>query len=318
MNITVILCTYNRCHSLSRALESLAASRLPYTFKWEILVVDNNSNDGTREVAQKFCNLWPDRFRYLFEPRAGKSYALNTGIKNAAGHILAFTDDDVVVEADWLQNLTASLNDDAWAGSAGRTLPERNFSPPRWIPRKGLYALAPLAVFDRGTVPFQLTEPPFGNNMAYRRAVFEKYGGFRVDLGPCAGSPNSQKSEDSEFGLRLIAAGERLRYEPSAVLYHAVPQNRVQKKYFLDWWFDKSRGDIRGFGVEPGTRWFMGGIPVYLFRKFTLWGLRWLLAIDPSVRFAGKLKVWGIAGMIFECRRAAVETAANRNRDGRA
>ena len=204
MNVTVILCTYNRCASLSRALDSLAASKLPGSLLWEILIVDNNSNDSTREVARQFCDRYPGRFRYLFEPSPGKSYALNAGIENATGKILAFTDDDVVVEQDWLQNLTASLNGDVWAGSAGRTLPERKFSPPHWIPRKGIYALAPLAVFDRGTEPFQLAETPFGNNMAYQKAMFEKYGGFRTDLGPCAGSLEAQKSEDSEFGLRLM------------------------------------------------------------------------------------------------------------------
>ena len=303
MNITVLLCTHNRCESLAKALDSLAGSTLPDSVAWEVLVVDNNSSDRTREVTQNFCDRYPDHFRYLFEPRPGKSNALNAGIKNAMGDILAFTDDDVAVEPTWLQNLTAVLQDSAWAGSAGRTLPEQSFSPPSWIPRKGLHALAPLAVFDRGTEPFQLAETPYGNNMAYRKSIVEKYGGFRVDLGPCANSLDVQKSEDSEFGTRLLESGERLRYEPSAVLYHSVPQNRVQKSYFLGWWFDKARSDIRGFGMEPGIHWFISGIPIYLFRRLSVWTARWLFAFEPSVRFDAKIKVWGIAGMILECHR---------------
>src|SRR5208337_3393064 len=216
MKITVILCTHNRSESLSKTLESLAASTLPDSVEWEVLVVDNNSSDRTRDVAESFCDHQPDHFRYLLEPRPGKSHALNTGIENSTGDILAFTDDDVTVEPMWLHNLTADLHDDAWAGSGGRTLPELNFSPPRWIPRQGLYALAPLAIFDRGSNPSELFETPYGNNMAYKRVMFEKYGGFRVDLGPCAGSLEAQKSEDSEFGLRLFAAGERLHYAASA------------------------------------------------------------------------------------------------------
>ena len=54
MNITVILCTYNRCQSLSRALESVAVSLLPASIEWEVLVVDNNSSDQTREVVDNF------------------------------------------------------------------------------------------------------------------------------------------------------------------------------------------------------------------------------------------------------------------------
>jgi len=315
MNITVILCTYNRCENLSKALESLAASALPDS--WEVLVVDNNSSDRTREVTQNFCDRYPGRFRYMFEPRPGKSNALNAGIKDARGDILAFTDDDVTVEPTWLRNLTVVLQDSTWAGSAGRTLPEQSFSPPSWIPRKGLYALAPLAVFDRGAEPFQLSETPYGNNMAYRKSMFEKYGGFRADLGPCAGSLDVQKSEDSEFGTRLLEAGERLRYEPSAVLFHSVPQIRVQKSYFLGWWFDKARSDIRGFGLEPSTRWFIRGIPIYLFRRLAAWTVRWLLAFEPSLRFDAKIKVWEIAGMILECHRMSRQPKPRRECDAR-
>jgi glycosyltransferase involved in cell wall biosynthesis len=107
MKVSVIVCTYNRCRSLARALESLSASVMPATAEWEVLVMDNNSNDGTREVAQRFCELNPSHFRYLFEPTQGKSHALNTAIRESSGEILAFTDDDVAVEPSWLQNLTS-------------------------------------------------------------------------------------------------------------------------------------------------------------------------------------------------------------------
>jgi len=268
-------------------------------------------------VAENFCKQYPGRFRYLFELRSGKSHALNTGIAHAQGDVLAFTDDDVTVEPTWLENLTAPLYDDAWAGSGGRTLPERNFSPPGWIPREGLHALGPLAVFDRGPEPCQLSETPFGNNMAYKKTVFEKYGGFRVDLGPRAGSRVAQKSEDSEFGARLLAAGERLRYEPSAILYHSVPPFRLQKGYFLAWWFDKGRADIRGFGIEPGSKRFISGIPLYLFRRLSVWTLRWITAFEPSARFDSKLKVWTTVGKIVECHLLSLEAKTNRECDAR-
>lgn len=67
MKTTVILCTYNRCQSLARALESAAALKVPESDMWEILVVDNNSTDKTREVVESFCGQYPGRFRYLFE-----------------------------------------------------------------------------------------------------------------------------------------------------------------------------------------------------------------------------------------------------------
>ena len=303
MKITTILCTYNRCQSLAKALDSVAASTVPEPVEWEVLVVDNNSRDQTREVVEDFCRRYPGRFRYMFEPQRGKSHALNAAIREAQGDVLAFTDDDVAVEPTWLQNLTAALRTGEWVGSGGRVLPERNFSLPRWLTLEERYALAPLAMFDLGPDAGQLTEPPFGNNMAFQKKMFNKYGCFRTDLGPSLGS--EIRGEDTEFGGRLLAAGERLRYEPSAVVYHSVPEQRLQKNYFLTWWFDKARADVRTFGIPPGTRWFVAGIPLVLFRRIAVWTLRWMVAIEPSRRFSCKLKVWGLAGTIVEsCQRS--------------
>ena len=314
MMISVIMCTYNRCQTLANALDSLAASVLPNAVEWEVLVVDNSSRDQTRSVVEDFCRQYPGHFRYLFEPRQGKSYALNAGIREARGDVLAFTDDDVTVEPEWLQNLTAGLRNGEWEGAGGRSLPQGTFSPPRWLGLEARYALAPLAIFDLGTVAGELTEAPFGNNMAFRKEMFEKHGGFRIDLGPRPGSRGPQKSEDSEFGCRLLTAGERLRYEPSAVVYHAVPESRVQKKYFLAWWLDKARADIRAFGIPPGTKWLVAGIPLVLIRRLAVWTLRWMVAVEPSGRFACKLKVWGLGGAIVESYRESHD--AERRRGG--
>jgi glycosyltransferase involved in cell wall biosynthesis len=299
MKITVILCTFNRCQSLAKALESAAALKLPDSVDWEILVVDNNSSDKTREVVDESRRLCPERFRYVFEPEPGKSYALNAGIREARGDVLAFMDDDVTVEPTWLENLTAPLGNGEWAGTGGPILPEGKFVPPPWLSLEGQYALAPLAMFDFGPDACELTESPFGTNMAFHKRMFEKYGGFRTDLGPRPGT--EIRSEDTEFGRRLLAAGERFHYEPSAIVYHSVSQNRLNKKYFLTWWFDRARAGTRAFGVEAGTRWYVGRVPLYLFRRLAVWTLRWMLAVNPRSRFSCRLKVWGVAGSILEC-----------------
>lgn len=298
MRITVVLCTYNRCRSLAKALDSVAASTLPGSVEWEVLVVDNNSSDQTREVMGEFCCKHPGRFRYLFEPQQGLSNARNAGIREAHGDILAFTDDDVTVEPTWLQNLTAPLHNGEWAGSGGRVRPECTLLPPRWLSLEEGHSLGPLAIFDRGPNPCDLTEPPFGANMAFRRQMFEKYGRFRTDLGRCADKLLS--NEDTEFGRRLLAAGERLRYEPSAVVYHPVPESRLQKKHFVTWWFGKGQADVREFRVPTDTRWSVAGIPLVLFRRLAISTLRWMIAVNPSKRFSCKLNVWTLAGQILE------------------
>src|SRR5713226_240915 len=90
LDITVIVCTYNRCRILADTLANVDASEMPSSVTWEVLVVDNNSTDQTREVVCDFHRRQPERFRYLLEPKHGKSYALNAGIATAGGAGIAF------------------------------------------------------------------------------------------------------------------------------------------------------------------------------------------------------------------------------------
>src|SRR5437016_4807888 len=168
VRITVVVCTYNRCESLVGTLTSLGCQKLPESVEWEVVVVDNNSNDRTRQVVQEFQRSNPERFRYGFEPRPGKSIALNTGIREARGEVIAFTDDDVTMQTTWLNNLTAGIYSGECAGAGGRTLPQRDFVPPDWLAMERQYALAPLALFDLGAEAQPLKVTPFRNNMALR------------------------------------------------------------------------------------------------------------------------------------------------------
>jgi glycosyltransferase involved in cell wall biosynthesis len=314
MQITVILCTYNRCRSLAKALDSLARQVVPELMEWEVIVVDNNSSDQTREVVADFVRQYPGRFRYLFESQQGHSHARNAGVQAAMGDVLAFMDDDTTVAPNWLQSLTASLHNGKWAGAGGRILPEWICSCPRWLRLDSRHGSAPLALFDLGPKEGELKEPPFGANMAFRKAMFARYGGFRTDLGR---QPDSlMSSEESEFGARLLAGGERFRYEPSAIVYHPVSQTRVQKEYFLKWWFHKGRSHIRVSGVRLGTKWCIRGVPLYSFRRLARWMVTWLLAVEESRRFSCKLNVWVQLGEIFECYdqyRSAETTTTGRN-----
>jgi glycosyltransferase involved in cell wall biosynthesis len=295
MTISVILCTYNRCVSLARALNSLAVSSLPEGTEWEVLVVDNNSKDQTREVVERFCQSYPERFRYFFEPRQGKSNALNSGIREAHGEILVFTDDDVTVEPAWLEYLTAPLHNARWAGCGGRILPEPGFSPPPWLaidgPMNQLGALC--AYFEPADLPGELDRPPIGANMAFRRETFLKYGGFRTDLGPRPGS--ELRHEDTEFGRRLMAGGDRLCYVPSAIVYHEIHPSRVQKSFFLSWWFGIGRGSIRETGKIPSTAKILR-----IVARIVLRTLKSVLGVNSQRRFYSKCWLWYEVGMIVE------------------
>ena len=256
------------------------------------------SEDDLRQIVEEFSQRYPGRFKYTLEKEQGLCPARNTGIRCAQGEIVVFTDDDVTVEPTWLQNVALGFADPQWAGIGGKIVPLWSCARPRWLSLDEPYASGPLVMFDRGPTARELTEAPFGANMAFRQSVFEKHGGFRTDLGNRPGS--EIRNDDSEFGARILAAGERLWYEPSAVVYHPVPEKRLQRNYFLAWWFDKGRGDIRQYG-RPNTRYRAAGIPIYLFRNLAVWTVRWALAMQPRRRFFNKLKVWKKLGEIREC-----------------
>jgi glucosyl-dolichyl phosphate glucuronosyltransferase len=305
VQISVILCTYNRSEYLKKWLDGIAASVLPESIKWEVLIVDNNSSDQTPEVASEFAARYPTRFRYIFEPRQGKAHALNTGIRESQGDVLVFTDDDVKIETSWLRNLTQALDNGKWAGTGGRTLLAERFLPPRWLALAGPCSLAGVlaAVFDLGDEPCELDRAPYGANMAYRKEMFEKYGPFRTDMGPSADPDIPRPNEDTEFGRRLMAAGEQLRYEPTAIVGHPVPKDRIRKDYFLTWWFDYGRALIREVGRRPeiwGIQRRYWSIPKMTMTMLTVHSLRWMLSVNPSKRFYRKCIVSMIAGQLSE------------------
>jgi glycosyltransferase involved in cell wall biosynthesis len=295
MKISVILCTYNRCQCLAKALDSLSVQALPGPLEWEVLVVDNNSCDRTLNVVKDFCRRYPRRFRYLFEPQQGLSSARNAGIRQAMGDILVFTDDDVTMESTWLRNLTAGLCSGEWAGAGGRILPIRGFVPPRWLALDGPYNLAGAlySYHDPGDAPGELRGPPYGANMAFRKEMFDRHGDFRTDLGIFRDCKIG--FEDTEFGRRLIARGEHLHYVPSAIVYHEIHEKRVRKGYFLAWWFDLGRGSVR----ETEESLSAGKI-LKIVAKALLTTPRWLLTLDSQSRFYRKCRIWYELGKIVE------------------
>jgi glucosyl-dolichyl phosphate glucuronosyltransferase len=297
MRVSVVLCTYNRSKSLQTALESVAASRMPNEVEWEVLVVDNNSKDNTREVAQEFSRR-DSRFRYLFETQQGLSNARNAGIRAAKGDVIAFVDDDVTVDPDWLQSLTAPLQDSRLAGAGGRIRAQEALELPKWLRLEGPFAMGGsiAALFDRGNQSRELCEPPYGTNMAYRKCMFAKYGYFRADLG--RSSNNMIGKEDTEFGERLLRSDQHLWYAPSAVVFHPILPERLTKQYFLAWWFGCGQSMIRQLGPQPG-KW---GIPQYVLTSgmIAISALRWFRTVDPVERFFWKSWTWMYAGKAAE------------------
>lgn len=296
--ISVIICTYNRANSLRNTLKSLQELSVPANLSWELIVVDNNCIDDTREVVEKFSESSGLHVRYLFEGNQGLAHARNLGIKEAKGGIIAFTDDDVTVDPHWLRYLKSAFDADGCIGVAGRIVPVWTCKKPSWLETDGPYRfMKAIPGFDLGEERCEIKTPPFGANMAFKKAAFEKYGLFRTDLGR-AGT-NLGIGEDTEFGRRLIRAQERLVYAPQALVHHPVERQRTEKRYFQTWYFNYGKSLIRVHGIPKDVTCYFG-VPKHLFRSLVVNFVKWTLASNSQLRFYYKLQLCSVAGEIVE------------------
>ena len=134
LDASVVVCTYNRCASLAETLDAIGAQQVPPGFRWELIVVDNNSKDDTRGTVERFAACRPNlAVRYGFEPKQGLSNARNHGIGAATGEFLVFTDDDVLPAADWLATLVQGMREHGCDAAGGYIEPLWQAPPPPWL-----------------------------------------------------------------------------------------------------------------------------------------------------------------------------------------
>jgi glucosyl-dolichyl phosphate glucuronosyltransferase len=298
--ISVVLCTFNRAASLGKTLLSFTELVLPPGVSWELIIVDNHSTDNTRAIVEEFARTSPFAVRYVFEERQGLSWARNAGITAAKGDIVAFTDDDVIVDPEWLANVKRGFDEYHCAALAGRVIPDWLQPKPDWLEMQDQQAVVH---FDLGDEWKEIEIPPLGANFSFRKKVFSTYGKFRTDLG-LSGGQRGITCEDTEFGKRLILGGEKVVYSPNAIVHHPVYPHRTTKDFLRTWYYNDGRSAIRAFGWSNGTTCFLG-VPRWMY-----WGVvrnlsSWMLTLNSKRRFQRKLSTYRAMGRIVEARRVA-------------
>ncbi|HKC62589.1 MAG TPA: glycosyltransferase [Pyrinomonadaceae bacterium] len=231
-DISVIISTYNRCDMLPCAIESLLAQEAGAT-RYEIIVVDNNSTDRTREVMESFIAQTDVPLRYIFEGRQGLSYGWNTGIQHARAPIIALMDDDTSASRDYVAKIKRAFDEHPEVDFiGGKVLPHWKREPPRWLTRKHW---APLPLQDYGEEPFYINQarPLCVVNKAFRYCVFERFGFFKPELGRIKDSIGS--SEDHDLQLRVWQAGGQGMYVPDVIIFAEVQEERLTKRYHRRW-----------------------------------------------------------------------------------
>jgi glycosyltransferase involved in cell wall biosynthesis len=294
-----VVCTYNRVADLLCVLDALERQTGLDGRRWDVLVVDNNSSDGTGERVRERMASGRLPHRYLFEPAQGKSRALNKAIRETTAPILAFTDDDVIIPAGWLSALLAPFDDPACMGVGGAVVPVWVGDRPAWASESEPFRMMGAIVQygqDGDGVP--AIAPPIGANSAYRREVFMRHGMFVEELGHAGG--RVIPGEDIELGRRLMRAGERLLFSRAAEVGHPVTPARLNRRYFERWYYQRGRLEALMPDDDASRTPQVAGVPRHLLRSLPTWGVRWLSARDPRRRFYCKLRAIMTAGAIRE------------------
>jgi glycosyltransferase involved in cell wall biosynthesis len=328
LDATVLIATYNRADLLDETLMWLARMRVSTALRWEVIVVDNNSTDATRAVVERHAASYPVALTYQFEGRQGRSSALNAGILEARGRVLAFTDDDVRVQDGWLDAACAPLLDtpSSIGYTGGPVRPIWGASPPVWLDLTRGDLWGTVAIQDHGTATVsyeQARKVPLGANMAVHRDVIEKVGGFRPDLGRTGGSLVLGQ-EVPEWLLRVRGAGFTGLYIPTMEVHHHVPAGRLSRRYFRRWWFGKgvSRAalermqPVTEMGVDLRITPHLLGVPRYMYRTLlTDIGayVRQRLSGRPAAAFRHEMMIAFFAGYWWARRRERGSAQARRH-----
>ena len=264
--ISVLICAYNGETSVEPLLRSILDQSIPGDIAHEIVLVDNNSRDGTVALAERFALENPGRITVLRESQQGKSYALNRGLQEVRGEICCVIDQDELLPPDYLTIVWNTFRQEPSASFiGGRVLPLPQQRLADWITAEHW---SPLAICDYGTEAFTIDSRRFVCLLAgaFRTAAMRAAGGYRGPLGIRPGRLGSV--EDHDLYQRLVNQGKTGRYIPEILIYHRLSEERFHRNYHRSWHFGHGKyfSDLRS-PVFESSSFSVLGVPGHVMRQ---------------------------------------------------
>lgn len=257
VNLTVAIPTYNGEIRLPKVLDKLKEQVNTEHINWEVIIVDNNSTDGTAKLVKEYQENWLQDvpLKYCFEEEQGISFARQRAMNEAKGELVGFIDDDNLPFANWVSSACKFAQEHPKAGAFSSKIHgifETN--PPEELKDITFY----LALVDRGSEPL-MYEPrkkglPPGAGMVVRRNVWQKYVPAKLLLIGKTEKSQMPIGEDAEALLYIYRAGWEIWYNAEMEIEHIISSSRVEEKYLrnlmrivglgrfhlrmlmLDWW----------------------------------------------------------------------------------
>jgi len=275
IEISVVIATYKRPYLLEGTLAALAAQKLTDPLGWDVVVVDNNSQDETVAVVAAFAKTVSFPVSCVLESRQGLSHARNRGIAAAQGAIIAFIDDDVLPAPDWIARVHQAMQRWGAHGVGGPILPRWEAPPPIWL-TSSRHLMGRLAIMDYPdtcvlSYPMRGRPQVWGANMAFRREVFDQVGSFDCERGIVG--RKLYRGEEVELINRALQHGCRIVYDPAVTVLHRIGPSRMCKGYFRKLEFDAAEGEV---DVSRRGR-SMLGAPLWLYPAVLGAFSRWMI-----------------------------------------
>ncbi|NEP17249.1 MAG: glycosyltransferase family 2 protein [Leptolyngbya sp. SIO4C1] len=237
MDITVVICTYDGASRLPNVFNRLADQVFTADIAWNILVVDNNSQDQTAQVVRQYQGQpdFADKLQYAFEPKQGLAFARRCAVQAASGELLAFLDDDNLPDLGWVQAVYEFGQQHPEAGAYGsQIIGGYEVDPPPDFERIACF----LAVIDRGSQPFRydLLDRwlfPAGAGLVVRRRAWLTAVPRQPKLSGVSAQALTGKGEDIETLSYLRKAGWPIWHNPKMQIEHMIGRDRMTPGYLL-------------------------------------------------------------------------------------
>ncbi|MEY4589427.1 MAG: hypothetical protein RL497_1503 [Pseudomonadota bacterium] len=276
-DLSVVICTYNNADSLRLTLAQLADQQYDNKYTIEFLVVDNNSKDHTADVVNEFCKN-DARFINLFEGAQGLSHARNTGVNNAKGSYVLFTDDDADLPTDWVQSYLQVLEEYQPVCCYSKISVQWHKPQPWWYCQAFRaqfveldYGLELINVHD-------INHEFFGKNFCLLRDEILKQGGFDPKLGRMG--DKLVAGEETVIYRRIIQSGKKVVYFPWAEVGHRLKDKEFTSEHITRLFLDGAYTTYN-VGFIFSTKWLLGrpvGVLLASVRLMVFSAVSWLNA----------------------------------------